>query len=199
VVKSTKISWFHLVTILGSYLLSHVAFESFQDKDTPSILELWNRWDSPHYLDIAEKGYTDVGESRLFIVFFPLYPFLIWLFAIILENYKLSALVVSNLAYVIACFYLYRLALKDYTNEIALRSVFLYVGISHCLFPARRLYRKSVLSFNNCELLLRKRRQVASFRTFWDAGFGYPNYGDFLSPGTPHRISIPEGIPNKKP
>ena len=41
------------------------------------IISLWNRWDAPHYIDLAKNGYTNVGEGRYFIVFMPLYPFLI--------------------------------------------------------------------------------------------------------------------------
>jgi hypothetical protein len=36
---------------------------------------LWNRWDATHYLSLAENGYTDTGEGRFSIVFYPLYPF----------------------------------------------------------------------------------------------------------------------------
>lgn len=41
------------------------------------IMRQFSHWDSPHYIDIAENGYVNDGEQRLFIVFFPLYPFLI--------------------------------------------------------------------------------------------------------------------------
>lgn len=37
---------------------------------------LWNHWDTPHYLGIAAEGYTSVGNERLRLVFFPLYPLL---------------------------------------------------------------------------------------------------------------------------
>jgi hypothetical protein len=59
-------------------------------------------------------------------VFFPFYPFLIKLFALIFRDYMLSALVVSNLAYVFAALYLYRLVLLDYPKEVAIRAVFYF-------------------------------------------------------------------------
>ncbi|HYP53406.1 MAG TPA: hypothetical protein VEQ42_07690, partial [Pyrinomonadaceae bacterium] len=37
-------------------------------------LEIWNRWDAPHYLDLARGGYTNVGNQRPWLVFYPLYP-----------------------------------------------------------------------------------------------------------------------------
>ena len=43
----------------------------------PGWLEIWNRWDATHYLRLAEHGYTAAGDSRLSLVFFPLYPWLV--------------------------------------------------------------------------------------------------------------------------
>src|SRR3990172_8224228 len=118
-----------LVMIFGSYLFSYLSYESLLNRPSPSLLDLWNKWDSPSYLDIAKNGYRKFGDEMwVRIVFFPLYPFFIRLFALVLKNYKLSALVVSNLAYVIACFYLYRLVLRSYTEEAAIRSV-LYMSV----------------------------------------------------------------------
>ena len=41
-----------------------------------SIKPLWIHWDTRHYIGIAESGYTAVGDERLRLVFFPLYPLL---------------------------------------------------------------------------------------------------------------------------
>ena len=136
-----------IVMIFGSYLFSYLSYASLLNKLAPSLLDIWNNWDSPSYLDIAKNGYRKFGDEMwVRIVFFPLYPFFIRLFALVLENCKLSALVVSNLAYVIACFYLYRLVLKSYTEEAAIRSVlymsvfptayFFHVGYTEGLFLA---------------------------------------------------------------
>lgn len=114
-----------LVMIFLSYFFSYMSYETLLNKPVPSLLDVWNKWDSPSYLDIAENGYRKFGDEMwVRIVFFPLYPLFIHLFAIVFENYKLSALVVSNLAYALACFYLYRLVLRSYTEEAAVRSVF---------------------------------------------------------------------------
>jgi Gpi18-like mannosyltransferase len=115
------------VTTLGTFLFSYVAFSVFQDR-YPSLLKIWNRWDTAHYLDIAERGYSNstIGERHLRIVFLPLYPLLIRLFNQIFNNYILSALMVSNLAYIVAAFYLYKLVLLDYEEETALKAVFYF-------------------------------------------------------------------------
>ena len=39
-----------------------------------TLKPLWIHWDTRHYLNIAQNGYTNVGDERLQIVFFPLYP-----------------------------------------------------------------------------------------------------------------------------
>ena len=46
-----------------------------------TLKPLWIRWDTAHYLGIAEQGYTAVGDERLRLVFFPLYPLLMRLLA----------------------------------------------------------------------------------------------------------------------
>ncbi len=75
---------------------------------------------------IAESGYTAVGENRHFIVFLPLYPLLIRFLAAVTGNFEVAALIISNLASLFACFYLYQLARIDYVESTALKSVFLF-------------------------------------------------------------------------
>ena len=38
-----------------------------------SFLDIWNRWDAPHFFEVAEHGYVDPAR----IVIFPLLPALI--------------------------------------------------------------------------------------------------------------------------
>ena len=44
------------------------------DSFAASFEALWTHWDVRHYLGIAKDGYTSVGDERLRLVFFPLYP-----------------------------------------------------------------------------------------------------------------------------
>ena len=41
-----------------------------------AVKPLFMHWDTRHYVGIAEQGYTAVGDERLWLVFFPLYPWL---------------------------------------------------------------------------------------------------------------------------
>ena len=114
-----------IISIVGTYLFSYIAIVILENKLPPSILTLWDRWDTTPYLNIAKEWYTSSteGEKHLSIVFFPLYPILIKLFAVIFKNYMLSGLIVSNISYAIACFYLFNLMIIDYERADAFRSV----------------------------------------------------------------------------
>ena len=56
----------------GFYRALGVGDLSFAD----SFEQLWLHWDTRHYVGIAQDGYTAVGDERLRLVFFPLYPLL---------------------------------------------------------------------------------------------------------------------------
>jgi Dolichyl-phosphate-mannose-protein mannosyltransferase len=102
------------------------SYQVFENKAIPSVygwLEIWNRWDSLRHLRLAESGYTNVGTWKMDIVGFPLYPWLVRLFALIFQNYLVSAFIVSGLASVAAGLLLYRLANLDQSDQLALASV----------------------------------------------------------------------------
>lgn len=127
------------LTVIGTVLLikvlvlafGAVAYEVIVNVRIHSILELldvWNRWDGPHYLDIARHGYRATGENRLILVFYPLYPWLVRLFAVFIRNTLVSAFVVSTLASLAAAVALVRLAAIDYSQDLALGAVwFLFI------------------------------------------------------------------------
>ncbi len=109
-------------------------------------LELWNNWDSKHYLRLAEHGYVAAGDSRVSLVFFPLYPWLVRLVAFVARDYMLAALIVSGFASVAAALLLRRLARCDETEEVSRNAVwfllifptsyFLHVAYTESLFLA---------------------------------------------------------------
>lgn len=132
--------------VVGTFLFSYVAFVITQDQIPPSFLQLWNRWDTINYLFIAEHGYTGPLKRHFVIVYMPFYPLLVKLFSFVLKNYLLSALVVSNLAYAAAGYFLYKLTRLEYSEDTALRAVFyfsifptayfLHIGYTESLFLA---------------------------------------------------------------
>src|ERR1044072_3907601 len=72
-------------------------------------LAICNTWDAPHYLDIARMGYVSEGVEARWIVFFPLYPWLVRAASVLLRDGLLAAFFVSGLASVAAGLLLYRL------------------------------------------------------------------------------------------
>lgn len=83
----------------------------------------FNKWDAPHYLDIARHWYVNVGDPANFIVFFPLYPILVRLATINFSTIELSALIVANVCSLFAFLYLYKLAKLEFNSGIAVKAV----------------------------------------------------------------------------
>ena len=124
----------------------------YQNKRVETLygwLEIWNRWDAPHYLDIARDGYVSEGVQSRWIVFYPLYPWLVRLSAYVLRDELVAAFFVSTVASVVAGLLLWRLAGRDETDAAARASVFflfvfptsyfLHIGYTESLFLALTL------------------------------------------------------------
>lgn len=136
-----------LVLLLGG--LSAYLYEGRWPATPLAWLERWNRWDAPHYLDLAQYGYQTSGEMRLWLVFYPLFPWLTRLTALLVGNALLAAFVVSTLASLATGLLLQRLAALDYPPDVARRAVwflfifptgyFLHIGYTESLFLALTL------------------------------------------------------------
>ncbi len=87
------------------------------------FLGMFNRWDAPHYLDIAQNWYVNSGDAANFIVFFPLYPVLVRLITFNFDFGAVSALVVANVCSFVAFFYLYKLAKLEFNSGVAVKAV----------------------------------------------------------------------------
>jgi len=70
----------------------------------------WDRWDAQHYLYLATHGYAATGDARNLIAFFPLYPALISAVAATGLPARTAALLISNLAGIVAAILLYEIA-----------------------------------------------------------------------------------------
>jgi Gpi18-like mannosyltransferase len=125
------------------------AYAVWSDKGLASFydwLSIWNRWDAPHYLDIARAGYVAGGVEARWIVFYPLYPWLVRACAFVLGDELVSAFFVSTVASLAAGLLLYRLAEFDEPEAVARASVFLmfvfptsyflHIGYTESLFIA---------------------------------------------------------------
>jgi hypothetical protein len=130
--------------------------------DGSRVLEVWNRWDAPHYLDIVVFGYRAVddgslvgpngyrsvypGDLPLYIVFYPLFPWVTTAVNTVINEPVVSAFVVSGAASLFVAPLMHRLVARDEEPGVALRSAwflllfptayFLHIGYTESLFIA---------------------------------------------------------------
>ncbi|MEN3185312.1 MAG: hypothetical protein ABDK92_01575, partial [Atribacterota bacterium] len=144
-----------LATRLSILLFGYLGYV-LRNNELPGIVAssriIWERWDSSHYLWLAENWYTNAGEERLFIVFFPLYPLLIRLFRFVFPDYFLAGLMVSMVSLIVACTYLYKLVQLDYSITVARKCVkwvliFPYTFFLSLVFTESLFLALSVLCF----------------------------------------------------
>ena len=144
---------------LGVLLLGLGAWQLVHGSGTPPFpgLELWDRWDAPHYTDLIVYGYQRddpgnlvdpygyrqvyPGDLQLYIVFYPLYPWLGSIVNALIHQPVLSAFIVSGIASLFVGPLMYRLVRHD---EIAGRGPALRLvpaDLPDRLLPAHRLHR----------------------------------------------------------
>jgi Gpi18-like mannosyltransferase len=109
-------------------------------------LEIWNRWDAPHYRDLIDHGYAATGEERFWIVFFPLFPWIARIVNVAFRDPLASAFFVSTLASIATAVLLWQLARLDDDDGTARDAVwfllifptayFLHIGYTESLFLA---------------------------------------------------------------
>lgn len=137
------------VSLLG---FGAIAYQILANQALPGWyagLEIWNRWDAPHYVNIAHHGYQAEGELRRLLVFFPLFPALVSLVSWVTREYVLSGFLVSGVASVLAAVLLQDLVQLDESKATARHalwfflifptSYFLHIGYTESLFLALTL------------------------------------------------------------
>lgn len=126
------------------------------------VVALWNRWDAPHYLDLVVFGYRAAdpgmlvgpdgyrsvypGDLPLYIVFFPLFPWLATPIFAVLRDPLTSVLIVSTVASLFVAPLLYHLVAAEFGMRTARYAAwfvlifptayFLHIGYTEGLFLA---------------------------------------------------------------
>ncbi len=93
--------------------------------------DVWYKWDTRHFLYIAEHGYPKFGELKTILVYYPMYPFIVRGMNLLFDNYFISAVFVSFVFLVVACIYLYKLALLEFGDRVTAKDSVKYL----LLFP----------------------------------------------------------------
>jgi hypothetical protein len=121
-----------LLILLVGWLSNLVILKSEWYGNPQSIVDLFFRWDSGWYLSIVQNGYSYSPGKASNVAFFPLYPLLVKFFSFGIADIRITGIVLSNVALVLATIYLFRLIQLDYANtKIPLNSVFFAL-----IFPA---------------------------------------------------------------
>lgn len=120
-----------VVALLGSQLLPF-NWSLYQTnllldvQHLPGIFRPFNTWDTQHYLYLAERGY---GVNPMSNAFYPLYPYLIWVFTpLFLGKALIAAYVISNLFSLLVPVYMYKLSALFFPPEQAFRATVLLVS-----------------------------------------------------------------------
>ena len=136
---------FFLTTVF-TFCFGVCAYLVLENKMPPEgWLGMWNRWDAPHYLDLAQNGYPhEAGVREFLLVLLPLYPLTIRLAYWIVRDWEIAALLVSNLCCAGAFVYFFLLNRLEYSERAARRALFflaifptayfLHVGYAESLF-----------------------------------------------------------------
>lgn len=84
----------------------------------------WNYWDAPHYIYLAQEGYTNSGDPANFIVFLPLYPLVLSAFNF-LKNPEMVGVITSLSFFLLACLVLSKLLRLSYPEKFVQRFLIL--------------------------------------------------------------------------
>lgn len=120
-----------LVFRLVVYLLSAVILSLLGNYAAPvtfsDFLWAWTKWDSPHYIDIAAYGYSGAVEDgqHLFLVFYPLLPWLLRGMHFFVEDYRLCGILLNLVCFCVGSLFFYKLTKNEYGDAAAKNSVLL--------------------------------------------------------------------------
>lgn len=118
---------FRLIIYLSSVVVVMMFGEGMSFGMT-DFLNSWNVWDAPHYLELAEKGYAACIEDgkHLFLVFFPLYPWLVRGLHLLIGNWQAAALILSTVCFALGTVFFYLLITEEYGRTVARKALVLF-------------------------------------------------------------------------
>lgn len=123
-----KVFLYALLFRIGIYIVGVVISMIFSEETGftfSDFLSNWNRWDSQHYIDLAGKGYAGCVENgqHLFLVFFPLCPWLLKIVHFIIRDWQLAFLILSTIAYCVGAVFFYICISEEYGKKTAQKAL----------------------------------------------------------------------------
>jgi Gpi18-like mannosyltransferase len=118
-----------VVTFLAMAL--HPSVWGAAQPSSATFWDAWYQWDARWYVKVAAVGYHFSSPLQWSsVAFFPLYPLLIHAAAILPLSRKLLAMLIANGCFFLATYVLYRLVRREFSREVATRTLF-----SLAMFP----------------------------------------------------------------
>jgi len=156
-----------LLLVLAAFALCFLFAMLFAHTPGSTVLETLKRafvkGDAHHYLVIAKNGYTNVGPNRVYIAFFPLFPYAVRALYNIIPEYYISSVVINFIFTYGSCIYLYKLTASIYSKKIALRPVALLLVQPVFFFMTAPYTEPFFLFFSiTCIYYLKKRNYLLS-------------------------------------
>jgi len=111
-------------------------------REAPTSYHFLNPWigfDSGHYLSIVNNWYKTAEQAA----FFPLYPLLVKIIGLVVNNNYIAGLLVANIAFIIALFILYKLLRLKFEEDFTRRVIF-YLLIFPTAFFFGSMYSESL-------------------------------------------------------
>lgn len=128
----TKVSLYFLIWLISLLAIFFFAYSNFPQSGKFSA-DFWQslaNWDGGHYLNIAERGYSEKFQ----FAFFPLYPLATALVAKFTNNFVLAGLLVSILSTYLAMNLLYQLVRADFGLKAAQNVVLIILTFPTAFF-----------------------------------------------------------------
>lgn len=120
------------------------------------LLAPWYRWDTTHYLEIAEFGYD---YENINTVWPPLYPFLIKMVTFVVKSPLIAALTISGLFSIVAFILLFFLV-QDLFDKKTAKDTLFFLVIYPASFYLIAGYSESIfLTFSLAVIILSRRKQ----------------------------------------
>jgi Gpi18-like mannosyltransferase len=112
------------------------------------FLDVWAKWDSAYYTDIATTGYKNPQNSKFpNVVFFPLYPFFLKVVNFFINNILISGILTSNLFLFLSTIVLYKLVIFETKNKILANNTLIFLLIFPTSFFFSAVYPESLFLF----------------------------------------------------
>lgn len=144
----SKVALFLFSVRVANLVLPHIIWQIifFITKNPSGITLSWNRWDAPHYLYIAQNGYSPTGDEANFIVFQPLFPLMVRITSFLIPNLEFAAIWISIGLFTLAGCLFFETIRKEFGNIVAWYSIII-LGLFPTAYFFNAPYTESLFFF----------------------------------------------------